>query len=242
MTAKNKHTKPAPASPATAPPEKPETAQSAPAEVPPFPSPAEQPQPVSVSPAELDQLKAAAARADEYWDKFLRAAADLDNYRKRVTREKEELARYTSERVVAALLPVLDNLERALAAAQEHEANTTAMLEGLQQIQLQFRRTLEEFGLKEVVANAGHPFDPNLHEAVGHVESAEHPEGHVIEQLQRGYKLADRLLRPARVVVSKGPAQQDSRGTNKENSGGAGVSRERDVVSNEDSRPACESE
>ena len=63
-----------------------------------------------------------------------------------------------------------------------------------------------EFGLQEVVATAGHPFDPNLHEAVGQIESGEHPEGHVVEQLQRGYKLADRLLRPARVVVSKGNA------------------------------------
>jgi molecular chaperone GrpE len=159
-------------------------------------SPAE-PQPVS----EIDRLKAEAA---ENWDKFLRTAAELDNYRKRVAREKEELARYTSERVVAALLPVLDNFERALAATEQHTADNVALLDGLKQIQTQFRRTLEEFGLKEVIVHEGHPFDPNLHEAVGHVESAEHAEGHVIEQLQRGYKLADRLLRPARVVVSKG--------------------------------------
>ena len=185
MTAKNKHTKPAPTAPVEA---------STPAE----------PVPAAISPEEVESLKAAAAKADENWDKFLRAAADLDNYRKRVAREKEDLARFTSERVVAALLPVLDNLERALAATEEHGTNNAALLEGLQQVQSQFRRTLEEFGLKEVVANAGHLFDPNIHEAVGHVESVEHPEGHVIEQLQRGYKLADRLLRPARVVVSKG--------------------------------------
>ncbi len=179
------------------------------AEVPPAPTRSEgEPSPVSTSPQELEQLKAATAKADENWDKFLRAAAELDNYRKRVAREKEELARYTSERVVAALLPVLDNLERALAAAQKHETSNDAMLDGLQQIQSQFRRTLEEFGLKEIIANTGHPFDPNVHEAVSHIESAEHPEGHVIEQLQRGYKLADRLLRPARVVVSKGRAEE----------------------------------
>jgi molecular chaperone GrpE len=205
MAAKNKHTKPvsAPAvtaTPAAAEPSAPPDQTVLPTDA----APTEEPQPTAISAAELQQLKAAAARADENWDKFLRAVADLDNYRKRVAREKEELARYTSERVVAALLPVLDNLERALAAAQEHAVNNTGLLDGLQQIQTQFRRTLEEFGLKEVVANAGHPFDPNIHEAVSHVESAEHPEGHVIEQLQRGYKLADRLLRPARVVVSKG--------------------------------------
>ena len=160
--------------------------------------PAQQPEAAT----ELEQLKAQAA---ENWDKFLRAAAELENYRKRVAREKEELARYTAERVVAALLPVLDNFERALTAAELLPTENAALLDGLKQIQAQFRRTLEEFGLKEVIANAGHPFDPNFHEAVDHVESAEHPEGHVIEQLQRGYKLADRLLRPAKVVVSKGP-------------------------------------
>ena len=180
MTHKHKHS---PAAPAQSPPEQPE-----------------------VNP-ELELLKAQAA---ENWDKFLRAAAELDNYRKRVAREKEELARYTSERVVAALLPVLDNLERALAAAEQHTTEGAALLDGLKQIQSQFRRTLEEFGLNEVIAHAGHPFDPNLHEAVDHIESAEHPEGHVIEQLQRGYKLADRLLRPARVVVSKGPPPEIS--------------------------------
>lgn len=163
-----------------------------------------EPQVDSISLEEYHELKARAAKADENWDKFLRAAADLDNYRKRVAREKEELARFTSERIVAALLPALDNLERAIDAAQQHGIENSSLLEGITQVCSQFRRTLTEFGLKEVSANAGHPFDPNLHEAVSHVESGEHPEGHVVEQLQRGYKLADRLLRPARVVVSKG--------------------------------------
>jgi molecular chaperone GrpE len=157
---------------------------------------------------ELESLKAKAAKADENWDKFLRAAAELDNYRKRVAREKEELARFTSERVVAALLPVLDNLERAIDAAQKHGADNASLLDGITQVYSQFRRSLNEFGLQEVTANAGHPFGPNLHEAVSHIESGEHPEGHVVEQLQRGYKLAERLLRPARVVVSKGPTTE----------------------------------
>ncbi len=161
-------------------------------------------QPDSISVEELEDLKAKAAKADENWDKYLRAVADLDNYRKRVAREKEELARFTSERVVAALLPALDNLERAIEAAQAHGAENSSLLEGLTQVYNQFRRTLVEFGLQEVIAGTGQPFDPNLHEAVSQVDSAAHAEGHVIEQLQRGYKLADRLLRPARVVVSKG--------------------------------------
>ena len=165
----------------------------------------------SISMEELDVLKAKAAKADENWDKYLRTAAELDNYRKRVAREKEELARFASERVVSALLPVLDNLERAVGAAQKHGADDSPLLEGITQVYSQFRRSLVEFGLEEVVADAGHPFDPNLHEAVSQVESGEQPEGHVIEQLQRGYKLADRLLRPARVVISKGlPSSEQS--------------------------------
>jgi len=158
----------------------------------------------SISTEELEALKAKAAKADENWDKYLRTAAELDNYRKRVAREKEELARFTTERIVTALLPALDNLERAIDAAQKHGAEGATMIEGITQVYNQFRRSLAEFGLQEMIARAGDPFDANFHEAVSQVESAEHPEGHVIEQLQRGYKLADRLVRPARVVVSKG--------------------------------------
>jgi len=160
--------------------------------------------PDSISVEELQDLKTRATKADENWDKYLRTVADLDNYRKRVAREKEELARFTTERVVTALLPTFDNLERAIDAAQTHGAENASLLQGLTQVHSQFRRTLMEFGLQEIIAGVGQPFDPNLHEAVSQVESPTHTEGHVVEQFQRGYKLADRLLRPARVVVSKG--------------------------------------
>ncbi|MGO9245373.1 MAG: nucleotide exchange factor GrpE [Verrucomicrobiia bacterium] len=203
MTAKNKHTKPAPAVPAAA-ADGEAVAKAEPAAI------------DSISVEELEDLKARAAKADENWDKFLRAAAELENYRKRVAREKEELARFTSERVVAALLPALDNLERAIDAAQKHGVDNASLLDGITQVYTQFRRTLVEFGLQEVTANAGHPFDPKLHEAVSHIESGEHPEGHVVEQLQRGYKLADRLLRPARVVVSKGSSDVAGQGAEAE--------------------------
>jgi molecular chaperone GrpE len=192
MSKKDKHAKSVP--PTATVETVPETGDGTPAEI----------QPESISVEELQDLKARAAKADENWDKYLRAAADLDNYRKRVAREKEELARFTTERVVAALLPTLDNLERAIDAAQTHGAENSALLQGLTQVHSQFRRTLMEFGLQEITADAGQPFDPNLHEAINQVESPEHAEGHVVEQFQRGYKLADRLLRPARVVVSKG--------------------------------------
>jgi len=201
MTSKNKHAKHTPPADATesAPPVEggPPAGETSVNEVPVEPVD-------SISVEELDDLKTKAAKADENWDKYLRTAAELDNYRKRVAREKEELARFTTERVLAALLPGLDNLERAIDAAQRHGAEDSPLLEGITQVYSQFRRSLVEFGLQEVVAQPGDPFDANLHEAVSHVESDKYPEGHVNEQLQRGYKLTDRLLRPARVVVSKG--------------------------------------
>ena len=156
---------------------------------------------VKVPEAELEQLKARAAQADENWERFLRTAADLDNYRKRVARERDELVRNTRENVISALLPALDNLERALG----HSAENTPLHEGLLQVQRQFERVLADFGLDEINAKPGDAFDPAIHEAVSHVESAGHGDGFVIEQLQSGYKIGDRLLRPARVVVSKGP-------------------------------------
>jgi len=182
-----------------------------PAQAAPVPQP-----PSAMSEQDLATLREKAAKADENLDRFLRAAAELENYKKRVLREKEDLARATREQVVAALLPVFDDLERAIAHTEKPVEGTAqqpndALLDGLRQIHSRFRSVLTEFGLEEVVAHAGHTFDPNLHEAIGHVESAEHPEGVIIEQLQRGYNLSKRLLRPARVVVSKGsPAEADS--------------------------------
>lgn len=197
MTHKHKHDTPVPsATPADNPPAAPATEPAAAAVT---------PKTVTLTEAELAQLKTDAAKAAENWDKFLRTTADLENYRKRVAREKEELTRAAHERVVAALLPVLDNFERAIAATTD----ASPLLDGIKQIQTQFRRALEDFGLKEVVVNAGHPFDPNVHEAISHVEHPELPEGTIVNQFQRGYKLADRLVRPARVVVSKGKAQAE---------------------------------
>ncbi len=153
-----------------------------------------QPAPV---PDEIEQLKAQAA---ENWDKFLRAAADLENYRKRVARDREELIRSARESVINALLPALDNLERAL----DHSETGTPLHDGLLQVQKQFQRGLADFGLTEIISKPGDNFDPATHEAVSQIESAEHPEGTIVEQLHSAYKLGDRLLRPARVVVSKG--------------------------------------
>ncbi len=153
------------------------------------------------APDELEQLKAQAA---ENWDKFLRAAAELENYRKRVSRDRDELMRSTRESVITALLPALDSLERAL----DHSAEGTPLHDGLLQVQKQFLRALADFGLTEIVTKPGEKFDPAIHEAISQIESADHPDGTVVEQLHSAYKLGDRLLRPAGVVVSKGsPAE-----------------------------------
>ena len=178
----------------------PEPAPGGPAESGSAPPPA-----TAISEPELSQLKAQAAQAAENWDKFLRAAADLENYRKRAAREKEETVRYQGEQMVTALLPVLDNMDRALSSAQEHGSEHSGLVEGLEQIHAQFERVLKDFGLEAVAAAAGDTFDPRLHEAISHEPSAEQPEGAILQQLQRGYKLGNRLLRPARVRVSKGP-------------------------------------
>ena len=154
-------------------------------------------------PAE-SELEAAKAQAAENWDKYLRAVADFDNYRKRVTREREELVRATRENLITALLPTLDNLERAL----DHSAAGTPLHDGLLQVQKQFQRALADFGLVEIIAKPGDKFDPNLQEAISNIESADQPDGSITEQLQSAYKLGERLLRPGRVVVSKGPAPQ----------------------------------
>jgi molecular chaperone GrpE len=174
------------------------TAKTNNAESTPAPEPATSAAPVTAAAVpELETLKTQAA---ENWDKFLRTAAEFENYRKRVGREREELVRFTRESVIAALLPALDNLERAL----DHSPEGTPLHDGLLQVQKQFQRALGESGLTEIIAKPGDPFDPTIHEAVSHIESADHPEGTVIEQLHSAYKLGDRLLRPARVVVSKG--------------------------------------
>ena len=143
----------------------------------PAPAPATAaPTPAAAPPSPEQELAAAKAAAAENWDKFLRTAADFDNYRKRVARERDELARATTERVITALLPALDNLERAL----DHSPTGTPLHEGLLQVQKQFERALADFGLVEIVAQPGSVFDPKLHEAVSHVESSAHPEGVVI--------------------------------------------------------------
>lgn len=167
------------------------------------PAPAEAAPP---TPAELGELRAKAAKADEHWDRLLRQAADFENFKKRAARDRQDALRYANEGLLAKLIPILDNFDMAMTAANSAQAGSAdALKTGVAMIQSQFKAALVEAGLEELDA-AGKAFDPNWQEAVSHQESAEVPEGQVLQQLRKGYKLRDRLLRPATVIVAKQPA------------------------------------
>ena len=134
-------------------------------------------------------------------ERLLRTAADAENFKKRLQREKEEQTRYANESFIRELLPVIDNLERALDHSQA-ESNQGSLLEGLNMTLKGFVDTLARFGCTAVEA-VGQPFDPNYHEAVSQEETADYDSNIVVRELQKGYTLKDRLLRPAMVVVSK---------------------------------------
>lgn len=159
-----------------------------------------------VSPEQLVELQSRAAKADENWERLLRTTADFDNFKKRAAREKSEAIHYANAALLQKLLPILDNFDMALAAAQNAGGEQLAAFQsGVAMIQQQLKTALADHGLEEIDA-AGQPFDPNFHEAVSQQESAEIPEGRVLQQLRKGYKLKDRLLRPATVIVAKQPA------------------------------------
>ena len=157
------------------------------------------------SPEEFAEVKARAAKADENWEKFVRATADLDNYKKRALRERQDATKYANEGFIEKLLPIVDNFEAALTAANAPQGgNVDSLRMGINMIHSQLRNFLTEAGVEEIDA-AGKPFDPNLHEAVSQIASAEAPEGQVLQQMRKGYRFRDRLIRPAMVVVAKKP-------------------------------------
>jgi molecular chaperone GrpE len=139
-------------------------------------------------------------QAEENQSRFLRAQADFDNYRRRTQKEKEELAQYASLKLVGQLLPIVDNFERALQAGGE-AVESDSFTKGIDMIYRQLFQVLEAEGLRRMEA-VGTPFDPELHQAIMQVESGEHEEGTVVEVIQNGYWLKDKLIRPAMVKVS----------------------------------------
>lgn len=163
--------------------------------------------PEQLTPDQIEDLKTRASRADDNWQKLLRATADLENYKKRALRERDDAVKFANESLMKRLIPVMDNFEMALAAVNQSggAANAQSLQTGVAMILQQLRSALTDSGLEEVDAT-GKTFDPNLHEAVAQQESADVPEGNVLQQMRKGYKLRERLIRPASVVVAKKPA------------------------------------
>ena len=142
------------------------------------------------------------ADLDRFRDLALRSQADFDNYKKRAAREREEAIKYANSSLLERLIAIVDNFELGLSAARA-ESESSPILSGMSMVLKQFTDFLADNGLQPIDAE-GQKFDPNLHEAIAHESSADMPEGTVIRQTRRGYRLKDRLLRPSSVVVSSG--------------------------------------
>lgn len=163
------------------------------------------PQLVEFSPEQIAELQAKAAKADENWEKYVRVVADLDNYKKRAARERSDAIKYANEALIEKLLPVVDNFEAALAATTSPQGgNLDSLKMGINMIYTQLKGLLTESGVEEIDA-LNKAFDPNFHEAVSQQVTADAPEGQVVQQMRKGYRYRERLLRPAMVVVAKKP-------------------------------------
>jgi molecular chaperone GrpE len=152
------------------------------------------------------QLAGAQTEIEKFKDRALRAQADFENFRKRSAREKEEAVRYANVDLLERLIPILDNFELGLSAART-SSEGSAILAGMEMVGRQLSDFLRSNGVEPIAAE-GEKFDPNVHDAVAQEANGDVPEGHVIRQHRRGFKLKDRLIRPAAVVVSKGPTDK----------------------------------
>jgi molecular chaperone GrpE len=152
-----------------------------------------------------EALAEAQAECEQLRDQVLRSHAELDNYRKRVSREREEERRYAVLNVVRDLLPVFDNLQRATNAAAQG-GTVDDLRQGVDMVVRQSREILARYKVEPIPA-VGQPFDPNIHEAITQMPSAEHPPMTVLQEIETGYRLHDRVLRPAKVIVSSRPAE-----------------------------------
>ena len=157
------------------------------------------------TPEELKELRQRATKAEEYYDRLQRQVAEADNLRKRLAKEKQDAIRYANESLIVELLPTMDSFEMAISAAENSDDNSIDSLKtGIEMIYTQIKRTLEEIGVTEIDAT-GQTFDPSLHEAMSRMKTDKAEEGTVLEQTRKGYRLRDRLLRAASVIVAAPP-------------------------------------
>jgi molecular chaperone GrpE len=157
---------------------------------------------------ELSDLEKAEKEAAEMTARYLRSVADMENYRKRITREKQEIIRSAAANVVESLLPVLDNMKLGLQAAENHpEAKDVTV--GFKMVEDQLKKSLANQGLEELIPD-GEVFDPNFHECIAQQPSEEVKEDHIIQTVRAGYRLNERLIRAANVIVSSGPQKDET--------------------------------
>ena len=166
----------------------------------------EQAPPESGASTVSEQLQAALTERDQYKEKWARALADLDNFRKRIYREMDDERKYQSLPMLKSLLPVFDGLDRAVFAASQSK-NFDDLLNGVVMTIKQLETALAGHGAKPIQAQ-GEPFDPNTHEAISQAPSADHPPMTVLHDVERGYTLHDRVVRPSKVIVSTAPATE----------------------------------
>ncbi|TET54556.1 MAG: nucleotide exchange factor GrpE [Desulfobacteraceae bacterium] len=157
----------------------------------------------------LKKLTDTHEEAEKNYDLYMRTYAEMENIKKRGIKEREELAKYANESIIKEILPVIDNLDKAISHAQNDE-NSSALVEGLELTRDGLMKALEKAGLKEVEA-LGKPFDPNFHESVSQQIDDTVAPGHVIMELQKGYLLNGRLMRPSMVVISRGKATKQEK-------------------------------
>jgi molecular chaperone GrpE len=164
----------------------------------------------SPTPALEEQLAAARAEAASAHERYMRAVADMENFRKRTLREKDELRQYAAASVIEDLVPIMDNLGLGLAAAKQTGGDGKSIVDGVTMVLEQFKTTLARHGLKELNP-VGATFDPNQHDCIAHQPDEKVPEEKVINVVRLGYTLNGRLVRPASVVVSSGPAKPETK-------------------------------
>ena len=154
------------------------------------------------------KLEAKEKEAGETYDRLLRASAEFDNYKKRSSREMEEFRKFANQSLIKEMLSVVDNLELAMNSTDGHKAIDKDLLQGLEMTHKEILRVFDKFNVKPIDAK-GQPFDPTFHEAVMQEETDDSPKNTVINELQRGYMIHDRLLRPSMVVVAKPKENND---------------------------------
>jgi len=157
---------------------------------------------ITLKESEYLELKVKAQKAEENWDKLLRLQADFENTRKRLEKEKQDFVKFANEGIILELLNILDDLERSVSLAETHKQDLPVFLKGVEMILAHLYEMLKEYGVKPIDTE-GKIFDPHCHEALMQVENKDLPEHTIVEELQKGYQLNDRVIRTAKVKVSK---------------------------------------